>query len=144
MLALGNHERRMLLRFGTMLALGGCAILPFTFSPSTVVANAQSIGESGAVRAPRVPGRLVFPEIAIERDPFTPTVAMQNANAGEPGAPTIRAIVLGEAPRALVDVGSGVQMLGIGDKLGADTIVEIDAKGVQLSGGARLALPAQP
>ncbi len=64
--------------------------------------------------------------------------------AGVPPGPTmasiLRAIVLGDPPRALVEVGGTVRIVGVGDHLGELTIVGIAPGHVALSDGSLLIL----
>lgn len=156
MFALYDDQREALIRLGTMLAVGACAVLPFTLSPSTLSASAEPATASAAVSVPAVPGRIEFPTIAVSRDPFVPdqNVLARNgiapdlkmmAPAGESlGSssllPIVRAVVTGDEPRALIENGGTVQVLAVGDKLGVETIASIDASGVTLSSGIRLVL----
>lgn len=59
---------------------------------------------------------------------------------GSTMGPVVRAIVLGDPPRALVEAGGTVRVLGIGDRLGDLTVVGIAAGRVTLSDGAALIL----
>jgi hypothetical protein len=68
--------------------------------------------------------------------------ATQGGPASTPSGlgPIVRAIVLGEPPRALVEAGGTVRVLGVGDRLGALTVVGITAGRVTLSDGSSLIL----
>jgi hypothetical protein len=61
-----------------------------------------------------------------------------------PGSPTlgpvVRAIVLGDPPRALIEAGGAVRVLGIGDRLGGLTVASIGEGRVTLSDGSVLLL----
>ncbi|HTZ55230.1 MAG TPA: hypothetical protein VMB20_09185 [Candidatus Acidoferrum sp.] len=74
-----------------------------------------------------------------------------NAGASQGGAPpsipgglvvgpVVRAIVLGDPPRALVEAGGTVRVLGVGDRLGALTVAGIVPGRVILSDGSALML----
>jgi hypothetical protein len=54
--------------------------------------------------------------------------------------PIVRAIVLGDPPRALIEAGGTVRVLGVGDRLGALTVVGIAEGRVTLSDGSALIL----
>ncbi|MBV8639370.1 MAG: hypothetical protein JO322_14920 [Candidatus Eremiobacteraeota bacterium] len=130
-----------------------------------------------AISVPDIPGRLQFPPILVERDPFVADVDSVTSvhskngpssgfatedqigivlppNAGAqgipatasvaPGLPIVRGIVLGDAPQALIDLGSGVKVFSIGDQLGNDKITSIDTAGIMLSSGIRLAIVHEP
>ncbi len=162
MFALYDSQRATLLRVAVMLTIGACATLPLTLPPSSVYANADSLAPTaGNLAVPQVPGRMQYPEIVIARDPFVadagvlarngvrpPLVASDSAPNGqaatndERGAflPVVRAVVSGDQPRALVEMNGSVQVLGIGDKLGADTVMSIDPSGIELSSGIRVGI----
>src|SRR6185437_1494457 len=59
---------------------------------------------------------------------------------GHGGAVRVTAVVTGVSPRALIDEGSGVRIVGVGDTLSGARIVGIDASGVHLQHGTLLAL----
>jgi len=60
-------------------------------------------------------------------------------------APVVRAIVMGDPARALVEEGGGVRVLGVGDRVGELSVVAITADGITLSDGTRLRLePSHP
>jgi hypothetical protein len=61
-------------------------------------------------------------------------------NGASPSAPIVRAIVLGDPARALVEVGGTVRVLGIGDRIGELAVAGITADGITLSDGTRLTL----
>jgi len=82
-------------------------------------------------------GALPFPAIPLDRDPFV----AEGARAGHVAA-VLRGIVSGEQPRALIEIGSGVRVVGVGDRVGDDTVTAIGAGSVQLSGGSTLWLTA--
>jgi hypothetical protein len=59
-----------------------------------------------------------------------------------PIAPVVRAIVLGNPARALVEEGDAVRVLGIGDHISGLAVAAITADGITLSDGTRLMLAA--
>lgn len=63
-----------------------------------------------------------------------------SAQMGPTIGPVVRAIVLGDPPRALVEAGGTVRVLGVGDRLGDLTVVGITAGRVTLSDGSALIL----
>lgn len=166
MFALYDEQREALLRIALMVFVGGLAVLPLTVAPVSISASAQPHRPPALLPVPAVPSRLEFPAIEVRKDPFIPDAAIEsapssngipvgaeqdvgivlpaNAGAGEappslnaPGAIVVRGIVLGDEPQALVDLGNGVKVLGIGDRIGPDTITAIDATGLTVSSGAR-------
>ncbi len=71
--------------------------------------------------------------------------AEQNGTIGSmsgalPSAPIVRAIVLGNPARALVEDGSSVRVLGVGDRIGDLAVASITPEGITLSDGTRLLL----
>ena len=54
--------------------------------------------------------------------------------------PTVTAIVSGPSPRALIDDGIHVRVIGIGDPLAGSTVASIDGSGVHLQNGVLIAL----
>ncbi len=57
--------------------------------------------------------------------------------------PVLRAIVLGDPARALVEVGGAVRILGVGDRLGDLTVIGIAQGRVSLSDGSALILDGE-
>lgn len=60
--------------------------------------------------------------------------------SGTPGIVTVTAIVVGPSPRALIDDGERVRVVGIGDMLRGSRVFSIDKSGVRLQNGTLLAL----
>ncbi len=64
--------------------------------------------------------------------------------AGGPAiAPSVRAVVLGNPARALVEENGSVRVLGIGDRIGDLRVIAITSGGIALSDGSHLLLAAQ-
>ena len=61
-------------------------------------------------------------------------------NGASPSAPVVRAIVLGNPARALVEDAGSVRVLGIGDRIGELAVAAKTADGVTISDGTRLML----
>jgi len=107
-------------------------------------------------RDPFVPDRRIAAEIRVEAAPARAgqgddigVVLPANAGAsatlpteqdarGPGSVAVVRAVVLGDSPRALVDIDGSVHVVGIGDAVGDAAVVRIDAHGVALSDGSRL------
>jgi hypothetical protein len=112
---------------------------------------------------------LRYPALSLTRDPFlappslrldaAPTEAIAgigpgfilppNLAASADGGPTVvpigvslRAVVVGNIPKALVQIGTRTLLVGIGSRVAGSIVVEIDAKSVRLSDGTRLVLGA--
>jgi hypothetical protein len=73
-------------------------------------------------------GPATGPARAVRAAPHAPTL------------PSVRAIVSGERPLALVDDGRSVTIVGIGDMIGARRISAIETEALVLDDGLRLAL----
>jgi hypothetical protein len=152
MFALFDDERRTLLQISGLMCAGACAVLPLTMPPQSFAAQASVEARAPLAAVPSLPAAIAFPPLDLARDPFVPDGDPQEAAlgavaagavAGDGGA-SLRAIVLGDDPRALLETTGDVRVLGIGDSLGDDRIVSIDASGVGLSSGKRLTLAKAP
>lgn len=71
---------------------------------------------------------------ALQNGPIPPLIG------ASPSAPIVRAVILGNPPRALVEDGGTVRVLGIGDRIGELAVAGITADGITLSDGSRLTL----
>jgi len=144
--ALFDDERRTLLRAALMMCAASLAMLPLT-SQSSLEAGAGTVTATSSSARGNELETLSFPSIALDRDPFVPGVAMPDAamsaadsrENGGSGA-VVRAVVTGTEPRALVEIGTVVRVVGIGDAVGTAKVLEINASGVTLSGGIKLFL----
>ena len=153
-----DDQRRAIARVSTMLVLGAAAILPLTAQSSSIAA-ARETGAAGTVAMPALPGPITFPGFVLKRDPFAPRDAAAAAssvssskalvsgqadeigivlppNAGAGGTSAVRAIVVGERTRALVDFGGSVRVLAVGDTVGTVKVVRISPAGVTFSDGS--------
>ncbi len=174
MYELSDEQRQDLMRLALMIVCGGTAILPFTVPPTSPIARAQTVARGSLIALPEIPGRLDYPAIEIERDPFVadktalppdvhagPGVShgtdeigiVLPPNAGAAGVtspatagsvPIVRGIVLGDVPQALVEFGESIKVVSVGDHIGTDTVRSIDAGGITLSGGLRLPIASAP
>ncbi len=176
MYAVSDESRTFLMRLSVMIVCGGTAILPFTVPPTSATARAQSANHTSPISVPDLPGKLEFPAISVERDPFVSDAPPASAQArlpfsadnsptmddigivlppndgarsatpvmSAPGIPVVRGVVLGDVPEALVDFGSGVKVVSVGDSIGNDNVRTIDAGGVTLSSGLRLRIAGTP
>ncbi len=148
-----DTDRRTLMRLATMLIVGGVAVLPLTTQSSSIAVASDAHGQTNDAGLAR-PARLTFPGFALSRDPFVPEQAIREKIEGESGAtptgliagapvpiaPIVRAIVVGDPPRALVEEDGTVRVLAPGDRLGALRITAITAEGLTLSDGSHLLL----
>jgi len=143
-----DAQRRALARLATMLVAGALCVLPLTTQGSSIAGAsdaAPSVREENLVE----PSRLTFPAYTIDRDPFVPMDPRVDAvdqdpepsNGAAAEAPLLRAVIVGDPPRALIELGGVVHVTGAGDRIGKLTVVGIDADGVTLSDGSRLLIP---
>jgi hypothetical protein len=150
-----DDQRRTVARLAMMIGCGAIAVFPLT-AQNSLVAGAAS--ESIRIERSRIsaPDRLSFPAFEIVRDPFVPAgrafqrtagsepsiVLPPNAGAMGPvsaqGDVVVRAIVVGDPARALIESGGSIRVLGIGDRLGDLRVREITSAGVVMSDGSHL------
>jgi hypothetical protein len=148
------NQRRWLLR----TAVAACAmtlLLAPLIRPVRFEANAANRPPVGTFPAPAVPEQLKYPVFSVARDPFVPPGTPNLPPLGADGtlvlppndvidaAPVVRAIVRGASPRALIDTGGRVQMVGIGDTVSGAKITAIDARGIVLDDGETLPFVGQ-
>jgi hypothetical protein len=148
MFALYDDERAFLARLSGFLIAGAAAVLPFTLPPQSVVASASAIRPARPLAVPAVPRGLAFPAVDLTRDPFVADASFATLAAGgrsgTDGSGTVRAVVLGDHSRALVEIGGVVRVFGAGDAIGSDRILSIDDAGVTMKSGRRLNLVRVP
>ena len=92
-----------------------------------------------------LPATSALPQIPAALRALPPNAGASDAAfpfpAGARTTATVTAVITGPQPFALVDDAGTRRMLTVGDRIGGDTIVAIDADGVRLSGGTALAAP---
>lgn len=167
--ALYDDQRREIKRVAMSLMFSAAAILPMAAHGSSV-AMAQDSPFTPQLRLPEVPGRLTFPQVVVKRDPFrSPEQVREGLAFGEassserdpsqsigivlppnsgadgmlpagPQALAVRAIIVGNDARALIDTGASVRVFRIGDMVGSAKVVAITAAGVRLADGTMLPL----
>lgn len=120
-----------------------------------------------AINSPASLQPLQYPALSLRRDPFTAPVLLKSdavapepipgidpgfvlppnlgasADGGSPVGPvgaSVRAIVAGDSPKALLQLGSRTVFVGLGSHVGGSIVVEINANSVRLSDGTRLLL----
>ena len=162
--SLFDDERTGCQRLSLMLCCGALLVAPFCSEGSTAASAAAAVAVRAA-RVPRLPPPRIEPSIRIARDPFVPEPSLVGAarssdvtpesvfelppNLGASDAtdkngvtsgpiPVLRAIVLGPASRALVETGSGVRVVAIGDTMAGSVVTAIDAAGIVLASGVRI------
>lgn len=160
-----QRERALICASGSILCAFACATVPRN---AVAVAFPDQTPRAGLVAslAEPPPGR-----IAIVRDPFVadaraerrtepndppsfapipgipvlpPNRAALGAVPGAPDAPvTVRAIVTGTHPCALVDLAGAMILVRPGDRLLGRRVESIDLAGIVVTGGLRLALDSE-
>jgi hypothetical protein len=91
-------------------------------------------------------GESVVGSQVTQGDPVDFALPANRGAAGTPlqdpalGAPRVTAVVVGPSPHALVDDGTHVRVVGIGDMLAGSRVTAIDAGGVHLQSGAAIGL----
>jgi hypothetical protein len=161
---ISDDDRRSLVRLAGMLCCSSIALLA-VMQHSPIAAGAQDGVLALRQRAPALPGELRFPTLRVMRDPFVSNQALAETpsrNAADPqivlppnagasdlpvltvaSAPVVRAVILGESSRALIELGGDVHVFAVGDRIGSATISSIRSDGVTLSNAVRLPLVPQ-
>jgi hypothetical protein len=128
---LDDRQRRALLRFGIFLAGAAIALSPLVGVPAVPLGGSR---ENAKVQYEFQPEPRVTIMPLGQRDPFAP----QAADLPQ-GAVTL-AVLLGAAPRAIVEIGSVESLVGVGDRIANVRVTAIDDGGVLLSDGSRIHL----
>ena len=134
------RQRRRLLSWTIPACAAAIALLLIALPPSLQAGGNGRLRASHSI-ASAVPGALAFPIVDVAHDPFVPEVraALGASEAGK-GTTVVRAIVLGESPKALVDIDGRTIVVGVGSSLGSAVVTAIAADAVLLDDGERLAL----
>lgn len=133
---LSRRQRVTLLQWSLIVSVSAVAVLVLLQSvEDSGEANAGELRAAFRWREPSLPMRPAFPSIAITHDPFAREAAPQDSSAGNA---TVEAVIVGAAPRALVQVSGRALVVGIGSSLLGSSVVAIDAAGVDLRDGRRL------
>ncbi len=117
-----------------------------------------------AINSPASLQPLQYPALSLSRDPFLvpPSLKLDavvpepipaidpgfvlppnlgaSVDGGSPVGVSVRAVVVGESPKALLQIGRRTVFVGVGSHVGGSIVVEINAKSVRLSDGTRLLL----
>ncbi len=136
------------------------------FGPLPTSADDESTSPL-AMNSPSSLQPLQYPTLSLTRDPFLgpqspisdpfrpeqipgiepsfvlPPNLGASADSGSPVGPigvSVRAVVIGGIPKALLQVGARTVFVGLGSRVGSSVVVEIDAHSVRLSDGTRLLL----
>jgi hypothetical protein len=133
-----DDQRASLLRASMMLCSISVLVLPLSATYS-YAASARESGAGHRYVATFAPESPSFPPLIVVRDPFVPNPIQTTLANGSPAI--VRAVITGQAPRALIESNGATRVVGIGDRIGALHITAIDAGGVTLENGAKLAVP---
>jgi hypothetical protein len=145
--ALLDQERRLMRRIAFALCSAAVGIIPLTV-PSSFSAGAATAPMEHAAQVGNDLGKLLFPAIALGRDPFVPDAAFAASDGAaehpqDTGSPIVRAVVSGAQAHALIEVAGVVRVVSIGDAVGNATVTAIVADAVLLSSGTRLPLKSE-
>lgn len=160
MLPLDEASRRRMRSWSALLCVIPLCLAPLAGRSSFEAASERARFEA-RFNAPALKVSWNHEPVSVARDPF---VAEKSTQAGSvaptgvvgmhvtqgqpigfalPGhtlAVTVKAVVTGASPRALVDDGEHVRVVGLGDVLAGARITSIDASGVHLQNGTVLEL----
>jgi hypothetical protein len=158
---LDSKERAAAFRTSIGVCVIALALFPLA-SPMEFKAEAGSMLPVLARPQPNVEPAGKVKDAKIERDPFVPDAAslpiVRIASSGDEGAmtlplndgasadaagalpPSVRAVVLGATPHALLRVGDSSRIVGVGDLVEGSRIVQIGASGLRLESGETLPL----
>lgn len=131
---------------------GASAVFALCCLPTAIPAESVMPEPTPHFEPPALPARLHFPTIVIRRDPFVGSLeTAADATAAMPGAgdpsdlvlppnaavaaPVLRAVILGPAPKALIEVRGRSIVAGIGTPVADSTVVAIEANAVLLQDG---------
>ena len=146
---MGTRSRSFCALTGALLAIAGLALVPLYARSAGQIRPLPSIDAlSEHLSAPAL-GKADLPAIS---DPFVRPIVepVPASHLGHPGltrspsiprdAPTVRAIVTGGEPRALLENGAVTLIVGIGDRVGEATVRAITDDAVSLDDGRHLRL----
>lgn len=138
---LDSVQRKNLLLLSAALCIAPLVLAPIAARPSLGVAKLHAAG-GPRLQLPEVPLAWTAAPVHFKRDPFVNAGAAQPESPPSPAAKAeavvVRAIVTGTIPRALVESGGVVRMIGAGAPLQGSIVVRIDAAGIHLKNGATL------
>lgn len=149
---LTTNQRRSVARVALATCIVSLLLLPLAIPPRT---SAEPNGFTANVRVlPEIPPPLTFPSLRIRHNPFLrpsqpieggeedvlPPDLVLPPNPGIASPPHLQALILGAAPKALVEVDGRTAVVGVGTKIEGSEITEIDARGIEFDNGERLEL----
>jgi hypothetical protein len=150
----------------THCSLQTIVALALAFGPLPTSADDESIATL-AISSPTSLQPLQYPALSLSRDPFLAPpsltfgagvpgpipgslpgfvlppnmgVSADSAPAIDPVRVSLRAVVVGGIPKALLQIGARTIFVGVGSRVGSSIVVKIDARSVQLSDGTRVSL----
>lgn len=133
--ALRDSQRSVIFRWGSLATFAAIALSPLNGSGTMRSSGAiTNMGVAFAPLPPYVPPRIV----TARRDPFVPEAEEL------PQGSVVQAIVLGPTAHALVHVGSRIELVGIGDRVGGTSVVIIDKNGIWLADGTHIPMREAP
>jgi len=138
--------------------LAALAMLCFSGAVALTPAEVRSHLEPEP-HADALPPAAALPPLAFvvpDGDPFVPRAADDSATPApappaaralplaplRAAAPIVRAVVTGDHPSALIDDGTATRLVAPGDRVAGASVTAIDATGISLDDGRRIALPA--
>lgn len=157
---LDDAARRRALTWSALLCAIPLCLAPLAGRSSLEVASERATFDA-RFNAPTLAATWNDRPVNVARDPFIPEtrptdvpspppdIVGMHVTAGQPigyvastplSRSSVTAIVSGPSPRALVDDGVHVRVVGIGDILAGSRIVSIDGMGVRLQNGTLLGL----
>lgn len=157
---LDEASRRRMLSWSAMLCVIPLCLAPLAGRSSFDVASEQATFEA-RFNSPALKVTWSQRPVSVARDPFVAERGAQvsaraaagvvgmHVTQGEPMgftlpahslAVTVKAVITGASPRALVDDGTHVRVVGVGDILAGTRVISIDALGVHLQNGTLLVL----
>jgi hypothetical protein len=144
---LSTNQRRSYLRCSLCACAGALMLMPIALPPDLQAESsptpATAHHERLSLDAQKVP------TVHIVRNPFesvdaTASASGPNAANGAAPGPTVAAVVLGSAPKALINEGGNVATIGVGSIVAGRKVVSIDSGGVRLEDGTLLPFGIAP
>jgi hypothetical protein len=146
LLPLPANGRRALVRYACAACGVSLALLPLAMRSESSV-EASPVSSHPVLPPLPVTDSPRATSWKVTRNPFAPD---ERTNPGLPGnlvaegdsirTLLVRAVVLGSAPKALLEVNGRLIVVGVGGTIGSAKIEAIDGQGVVLDDGDRLAL----
>jgi hypothetical protein len=151
---LNASQRRRALRWSIAASTIALLLVPLAALPGPAMEEGASSAAPPGL--PELPERLVYPALNVRHDPFAratqPPGAEDDAdpgivlppNDGIAAAPIVRAVVLGEHPKALLEIDGRTRIVGVGARLRGIAIEAVTSQGIRLDDGERLPVDGTP